>query len=429
MEHSFKIRALLPSEIEHFVKANIRSGFISSYSESIAYFKKAISLAEHIGIVEVEKEIKGGIMLFRRWHDAIWATNIFVDSSVQSQGASTALYRYVLSYCSKRAQWAFCSPIERITSLHQRWGILPINSWESVSLVSIYNHFFQSDALGTAFPFRIFLGNDILTAENKDIIIKILLDRQLLQVEYKHVHKRSKDIVLNSVGRLRLKTTSSYVRLSQDWVFDPCNGTIVNKKSDIIVYAPTASSRNFIGLTIPIDDVKAPEFWGFSKNILHVIYGTLEKNVKVELLATFEAHGVTLEISAQEKFIPRLTIEHDAKFTTSLIDGKRTVIDTARYKNRFHSIYNGITNSFEVHLGAMATVHKKYMRSFIPTSYRPYIQGANAVGMFAKLPLAASLLDHTQRHLLINTPKAILELSGEGNKMLDQLKENLYAGR
>lgn len=427
--NNFKIRSLLPAEIDNFTRANIKSGFIASAPNDIALFKKAISLAEHIGIVEAEKEIKGGIMLFRRWHNAIWATNISVDPAMQSQGASAALYKYALHYCANRVQWAFCNPIASITSLHQRWGILPINAWESVVLVSVYNYFFESNTLDIALPFRTAFENNTLKAENKDMIIKIILDKQLLKVAYKHIPKKSKAITLHDTYKLRLNTAPSYVKLSQDWVFDPQNGIIINKKRDIIVYAPTASARNFIGLTIPVDDVKTPECWNYANNALQVIYTTLEKAIKVELLATFDVHGITLAISAQANSIPRLTIEHDARSTMSLTDNKQTVIDTASYNNRLHTIYNGITNKFVVHLKDIATVHKRYLRSFIPRSYRPDIRGTNPVGLFPTLPLAAALLDYTQRQLLINTPNAILELSDEGNKMLNQLKTDLYAER
>lgn len=427
--NNFKVRPLLPSEIDNFIRANIKSGLLSSNSDDIVCFKRAISLAEHIGIVEEAKEIKGSIMLFRRWYNAIWATNISVDPSIQSQGASTAIYKYALPYCGNKVQWVFCNPIDRITSLHQRWGILPINTWESVALVAVYYHLFERDNLDVALPFRTASENNMLKAENKDISIKVILDKQLLKVAYKNIPKKNQHITLRDAYKLRLSTAPSCVKLFQDWIFDPQNGIIINEKKDIIIYAPTASSRNFMGLTIPVDDVKTPKFWNYTNNVLHVIYNTLEKDIKVELLATFDVQVINLAINAPVNFIPRLTVEHDTRSTISLTDNKQTVIDTARYNNRLHTIYNGTINKFMVNLKDIATVHKRYLRSFIPRSYRPYICGANTAGLFRTLPLAATLLDYTQRQLLINTPNAILALSDEGNKMLNQLKTDLYAAK
>src|SRR6185369_8275097 len=127
---NFNIRPLLLSEIDDFVTANIKAGFISSACDSIAFFKNAIIMAEYVGIFEEKKEIKGGIMVFRRWSDAVWVTNIFVDPSVQNQGVSTVLYKHILQYCaSKKIKWSFCNPVnKRVNLLYQRWGILPINS-------------------------------------------------------------------------------------------------------------------------------------------------------------------------------------------------------------------------------------------------------------------------------------------------------------
>lgn len=421
----FTVRPLLLSEIDHFIDANVQAGFLSSNPQDIACFKKAISLAKHIAILEVDKSIKGGIMLFQRWHNAIWATNIFADPSMQSQGASTALYRYVLYYCSNSIPWAFCNPIDRITALHARWGIVSVNSWESVSLVAVYNYFFKTDALDIAFPFRTTSEDGILQAENKDMVIKLMVDQQLLQVSYKDTLQK-KQITLQDPYRLRLNTMPAYVRLAQDWVFDPQNGLIIHEKKKITIYAPTASSQSLLGLTIPIDDVKKPKYWNYTNNGLQVIYTVLNEDIQVALLATFNGLGITLAISAPENYKPRLTIAHDATSMVRFTDHPKTTIETVKYTHCAHTIYHGMTQKLVAHLIDTAPLHKKFLRTFIPRSHRPYIGGTHSYGA-GTLPLAAMLLDPTQRNIFMNRPHVLLELSEQGHQILHQIKTDLYA--
>ena len=128
------------------------------------------------------------------------------------------------------------------------------------SLVSLYNHFWGGNTLDIEFPSRVVSENNMLKAENKDIVIQLIPDKQLLKVEFKHTPEKNKNITLKDTHKLRLSTAPSYIRLFQDWVFDSQNGLIINGERDIIVYAPTASSQNFIGLNILVDYVKTPNF-------------------------------------------------------------------------------------------------------------------------------------------------------------------------
>lgn len=75
----------------------------------------------------------------------------------------------------------------------------------------------------------------------------------------------------------------------------------------------------------------------------------------------------------------------------------------------------------------MSAIHKKYLRSFIPRSHRPYIRGIHQVDLFSTLPLAAAILDHDQRKLLMDIPNILLELSEEGNNLLGSIKAHLHA--
>ncbi|WP_342265127.1 GNAT family N-acetyltransferase [Cardinium endosymbiont of Philonthus spinipes] len=422
----FIVRPLLRSEIDHFIDANIQARFLSCNLQDIACFKQAIAVAKHIAILEIANSIKGGIMLFQRWHNAMWATNIFVDPAIQSQGASTALYKYALDYCANRVPWGFCNPIDRITSLHARWGIVSINSWESLSLVTAYNYFFKTDAIDIAFPFRTTFEGGVLQAENKDMVIKISIDQQCLQVCYKHTMQK-KQITLPDAYRLRLHTAPAYVKLAQGWAFDPKTGLIIHEKKKITIYAPTASSQSLLGLTIPIDDIKKPIYWDHTHNGLEVRYTTLAKDIHVALLVTFNEQGLSLAISVPENYTPRLTIAHDATSMIRFMDCPEATIERVRYAHCTHIMYHGRTHKFVAHLIDTAPLHRKFLRTFIPKSHRPYTGGTNPYGTAAALPLAAMLLDPTQRTRLMHRSDDLLELSAQGNQILRQIKTKLYA--
>ena len=140
----------------------------------------------------------------------------------------------------------------------------------------------------------------------------------------------------------------------------------------------------------------------------------------MELLATFDVHSIKLEISAQTNFTPRLSIEHGPRSRPELIDNKQTAIDKAKYNNRLHTIYNGLTNKLIIHLQSVSTIHRNYLRSFIPRSHRPYVRATNLVDLFATLPLEAAVLDYTQRQLLMDTANNVLR---------NEIKSYLYASR
>jgi hypothetical protein len=423
---SFKIRPLLHPDVIAFVEANIEAGFLQSEADQIESFKEAITAAEHIGVVEIERCIKGGIMIFRRWQDAIWVTNIFVERNTQHMGISTALYKYVLEYCSSRKiKWLFCNASDRISSLYQRWGGIPINSWETISLVAVYIYFFEGNISDIAFPFRVTFEENRLSAENEDMEIQLSTAKQLLKVAYKNLNEKVRTILVEDIYKLRLQQDASCVKIFQDWFFDTKNGLLLDKKRNLIVYAPTASKQNFVHLTTPIDDVKTPIFWEYSKGVLHMIYSILDEKVRITLTVIFKKESIELTISSHEGFIPRITIEHDRDIIDSLKKVDQIVIRQVRYNNRSHTICSGNSNQLCFQILRIPTIHKKYLRTFIPRSHRPYIRGVNYFNINSTMPLAAAILDAKQRKVLMSALNDTMAFSEEGNKILNEIKNML----
>jgi len=108
---NFIVRQLREDEINNFVAINAQAGFCTQNSCSMP---KIISLAEYNIVIENNKKIVGCVMVFKRWEDALWATNIYVDPSMKEYSLSTLLYRSVLKYAfEKNFKWVFCNPANR----------------------------------------------------------------------------------------------------------------------------------------------------------------------------------------------------------------------------------------------------------------------------------------------------------------------------
>jgi hypothetical protein len=80
--NKFIINSISLSEVDEFVKFNVEIGFISPYEYNT--FKECISCALKVFVLRTEDGMKGGVMIHKRWKDAVWVTNIFVHHSIYS---------------------------------------------------------------------------------------------------------------------------------------------------------------------------------------------------------------------------------------------------------------------------------------------------------------------------------------------------------
>ncbi len=270
--------------------------------------------------------------------------------SIQSQGASTAMYKHILDYCcSNGIKWFFGNPISaRACLLFERWGMMLINKWELLSLINLYKYFFSENKDELLFPFYPIYGADFLQTKNEEISITLFPHKEILKVNYKKKPASDEEIRISDI--FKINRSSSAIKLCYDWNLDTQSGIISNLKYDITIHPPTATPKGFSNLIVPIDDIKSPDAWNYKDGKLKIFYQTFYTGIKIEASILFTRSELKIELYTSDGFIPRMSIEHSPSCKVGSVEKENIIVANVKYFEILQKIYSSLINSMALHL-------------------------------------------------------------------------------
>ena len=342
-----RVRPFRLHEAASFFRKNVEAGFFPTNGE--AQFKKALSIAEHVGVLSCGENIIGGFILFRRWENALWATNFFVSRAWQGKGASAAMYRYILDYCRQNAfPWLFANPIStKVKTLFERWGMVGLNNWEMVSLLPLYHLYFPQCDHSIPLDFRNQSDKTDLRTSNRNL--SVYLQKKHETLRFTRTNRVTCSGEVRVIDMNKINRISGAVLVWQGWWFSPSSGLLFHRQMGLNIYAPTANARDLSGLSIPVNDIHSPKSWDITNNKLRSTYITLD-GYEIEFLAIIDDNGAEISLSSSNGSTPRLRIESNLSKVGVSLDSPRSLLDRAQYDGLAHSIFSGLDSYLTVRL-------------------------------------------------------------------------------
>ena len=306
--------------------------------------------------------------------------------------------------------------------LHSRWGTVPISNWESVSLIGLLAHYQSQNLSEISFSFSSKISEDVLEIENDQVAIGVDFKKEFIYTTDVQNKPINDYYFFKDAYKAKSHDIESLIKLPYDWYFDPRKGILINTVKNIKIYPPTALDYFLPDFTIPIDDMKSPKWWKYSKDIITISFPCIDKKyiTNIEIYLT-NSKQIDIKVSSQKPSMSRLTFEYTNDLNIDIVSSKMKeeklhLVNVHYGEHVTQKICTSSDDNLCVQLLINNDFYKNYKKSFIPLSHRPIV-GKNS----SNFSLASQVLNCEKREQFKKNQDNRFISSKAGKKLLREI--------